>query len=192
MKKRILYKNITKPGIFIVYIVYVLWRKKTKQTNKHTFCNSGLFLSADLLPETESSRDEIVCLHGGDVGVYIRARLTWMFESERREQHVGVTVLDIMSWVGKTGHRVEFHTDYFNIEYLFWTWLTSFKSRHFKLSIHICLMYLRRVFAEIQVVLFTCLWRKVTETEPRQRTHPVYFINFRKAHYFIVIMTIQK
>ncbi len=32
MKKRILYKNITKPGIFIVYIVYVLWRKK-KQTH---------------------------------------------------------------------------------------------------------------------------------------------------------------
>ncbi len=39
--------------------------------------------TADLLPETESSRDELVCLRGGDVGVYIRARLTWMFESER-------------------------------------------------------------------------------------------------------------
>ncbi len=36
MKKRILYKNITKPGIFIVYIVYMLWKKKTnKQTNTH-------------------------------------------------------------------------------------------------------------------------------------------------------------
>ncbi len=99
MKKRILYKNITKPGIFIVYIVYVLWRKKT---NKHTFWNSGLFLSADLLPETESSRDELVCLRRGDVGVYIRARLMWMFESERRERRVGVTVLDIMSWDRKT------------------------------------------------------------------------------------------
>ncbi len=33
MKKIILYKNITKPGIFIVYIVYVLWRKKNKQTH---------------------------------------------------------------------------------------------------------------------------------------------------------------
>ncbi len=85
MKKRILYKNITKPGIFIVYIVYVLWRKQ--QTNKHIW-NSGLFLSADLLPETESSRDELVCLRGGDVGVYIRARLMWMFESERRERRV--------------------------------------------------------------------------------------------------------
>ncbi len=59
-----------------------------KQTNKHTFWNSGLFLSADLLPETESSRDELVCLRGGDVGVYIRARLTWMFESERRERRI--------------------------------------------------------------------------------------------------------
>ncbi len=31
------------------------------------------------------------------MGVYIRARLTWMFESERRERRVGGTVLDIMS-----------------------------------------------------------------------------------------------
>ncbi len=51
----------------------------------------------EILPETESSRDELVCLRGGDVCVYIRARLTWMFESERRERRVGVTVLDIMS-----------------------------------------------------------------------------------------------
>ncbi len=29
------------------------------------------------------------------MGVYIRARLTWMFESERRERRVGVTVLDM-------------------------------------------------------------------------------------------------
>ncbi len=79
-----------------------------KQTNKHTFWNSGLFLSADLLPEAESSWDELVCLRGGDVGVYIRERLTWMFESERRERRVGVTVLDIMSWDGKTEHRVGF------------------------------------------------------------------------------------
>ncbi len=32
-----------------------------------------LFLSANLLPETESSRDEFVCLGGGDVGVHICA-----------------------------------------------------------------------------------------------------------------------
>ncbi len=38
-------------------------------------------------------------------------------------------------------------------------------------------MYLRRVFAEIQFVLFTCLWREVTETEPgRERTLFILFI----------------
>ncbi len=47
-------------------------------------------------------------LRGGDVGVYIRTRLTWMFESERRERRVGGTVLDIMSWDGKAGHRISF------------------------------------------------------------------------------------
>ncbi len=61
-------------------------------SEKHKFWTSGLFLSADL-PERESSRDEVVCLRGGDVGVYIPARLTWMFESERRERRVGVTAL---------------------------------------------------------------------------------------------------
>ncbi len=33
-----------------------------------------------------------------------------------------------------------FHTNYFIREYLFSTWLTSFESRHFKLSVHIFLM----------------------------------------------------
>ncbi len=33
--------------------------------------NSGLFLSAHLLPETKSSWDEDVCLRGGDVGTYL-------------------------------------------------------------------------------------------------------------------------
>ncbi len=30
------------------------------------------------------------------MGIYIRA-LMWMFESERRERRIGVTILDIMS-----------------------------------------------------------------------------------------------
>ncbi len=43
------------------------------------------------------------------MGVYIRAlHYITLFESERRERRVGVTVLDIMSWDGKTGHRVGF------------------------------------------------------------------------------------
>ncbi len=134
-----------------------------KQTNENTFWSSGLFLSADLLPETESIRDELVCLLGGDVGVYIHAPHVdvwiWKARAARGRDRIRYNELRRENW---TSHR--FHTDYFNIEYLFWTWLTSFKSRHVKLSIHIFLMYLRRVFAEIQVVLFTCLWREVTET----------------------------
>ncbi len=34
------------------------------------------------LPSWYRPQDELVCLRGGDVGVYIHARLKWMFESE--------------------------------------------------------------------------------------------------------------
>ncbi len=51
------------------------------------------------------------------MGVYIRARLTWMFESERRgRDRIRYNELKREDW---TLHQ--FHTDYFNIEYLFWT-----------------------------------------------------------------------
>ncbi len=142
-----------------------------KQTNKHTFWNSGSFLSADLLPETKSSQDELVCLRGGDVGVYICAPHVdvWIWKARGRDR-IRYNELRRENWTSR-----RFHTDYFNIEYLFWTWFTSFKSRHFKLSIHIFLMYLRRVFAEIQVVLFTCLWRKVTETEPAENAPCLFY-----------------
>ncbi len=41
--------------------------------------NSGLFLSARLLLETKSSRDELFTfVYGGDVDIYMSARLTWM------------------------------------------------------------------------------------------------------------------
>ncbi len=87
-----------------------------KQTNTH-FEILSYFLSADLLPETDSRRDELVCLRGGDVGVYIRARLTWMFESERHERdRIRYNELRRENWTS-----CRFHTDYFNIEYLFWT-----------------------------------------------------------------------
>ncbi len=169
-----------------MYIVYVLWRKKTS-----THFEILGYFSQQIFFQKQKVAGMNLFVYAEAMWAFTFACLTWMFESERRERRVGVTVLDIElrreNWTSR-----RFHTDYFNIEYLFWTWLTSFKSRHFKLSIHICLMYLRWVFTEIQVVLFPCLLRKVTETEPRQRTHPVYFINFRKAHYFVVIMTIQK
>ncbi len=52
-----------------------------------------IFLSADLLPEKESSGDELVCLCVGNMDVYIRACLRWMFECEKYDRHVGVTAL---------------------------------------------------------------------------------------------------
>ncbi len=166
MKKIILYKYITKPGIFIVYIVYVLWRKK--QTNKQTHILKFWVISADLLPETESSQDELVCLRGGDVGVYIRAPHVnvwiWKARTARGRNRIRYNELRRENWASR-----RFHTDYFNIEYLFWTWLTSFKSKH------LTFMYLRQVFAEIQVVLFTCLWRKVTETEPAENAPCLFY-----------------
>ncbi len=52
------------------------------------------------------------------MGVYIRARLTWMFESERHERRVRVRYNELRreNWTSR-----RFHTDYSNIEYLFWT-----------------------------------------------------------------------
>ncbi len=61
--------------------------------------------------------------------------------------------------------------------------MTSFKSIHFKLSIHIFLMSLRQVFAEIQVVLFTCLGREVTETKTAESA-PCIFSLFYKGIFF--------
>ncbi len=37
------------------------------------------------------------------------------------------------------------------------------------------IVYLRRVFAEIQVVLFTCLRREVTETEPAENAPCLFY-----------------
>ncbi len=173
MKKRIIYKKHYKTWHFhSVYCLCAL-KEKNKQTNKHTFWNSGLFLSADL-PETESSRDELVCLRRRGGRLHSRAPHVdvwiWKARAARGRYRIRYNELRQENWTSR-----RFHTDYFNIEYLFWTWLTSFKSRHFKLSIHIFLMYLRRVFAEIQVVLFTCLWRKVTETEPAENAPCLFY-----------------
>ncbi len=105
MKKRILYKYITKPGIFIVYIVYVLWRKTNKQTNTH-FEILGYF-SQQIFFQKQKVAGMNLFVYAEAMWAFTFARLTWMFESERRERRVGVTVLD-MSWDGKTGHRVGF------------------------------------------------------------------------------------
>ncbi len=151
--------------------------KKNKQTNTH-FEVLGYF-SQQIFQKQKVA----------GMNLFVYAEAMWRLHS--RAPHVDVWIWKARTARGRDRIRYNelrrenwtsrrFHTDYFNIEYLFWTWLTSFKIRHFKLSIHICLMYLRRVFAEIQVVLFTCLWRKVTETEPRQRTDPVYLLILEK------------
>ncbi len=172
MKKRIIYKKHYKTWHFhSVYCLCAL-KEKNKQTNTH-FEILGYF--SQQISQKQKVAGMNLFVYGGEVGVYIRARLTWMFESERRERRVGVTVLDIMSWDRKTGHRVGFIRITLTSNICFGRDLLSFKSRHFKLSIHIFLMYLRRVFAEIQVVLFTCLWRKVTETEPAENAPCLFY-----------------
>ncbi len=127
------------------------------------------------------------------MNLFVYTEAMWVFtcvcvsrgclESEKHDRRVGVTALDIMSWDGKNWTSCWFHTDYFNREYLFWTWLTSFKSRHFKLSVHIFFMSLRQVFTKIHVVLFMCLWREVTESEKAENT-PCLFSLFYESTLF--------
>ncbi len=122
-------------------------------------------------------------------GVILQRWSTWMFESERRERRMGVTVLDIMSWDGKTGHRVGFI--------------------RITLTYNICfgrnLLHLKVDILSFLYIYVSCIWGEYSwrfrlfylrvceeRRQSRQRTHPVYFINLRKAHYFVVIMTIQK
>ncbi len=52
------------------------------------------------------------------MGVYIRARLTWMFEvrSARGRDCIRYNELRRENWTSRW-----FHTDYFITEYLFWT-----------------------------------------------------------------------
>ncbi len=161
-----------------------------KQTNKHTFWNSGLFLSADLLPETESRRDELFFLlftrrrcgrlhsRAPHVDVWI-----WKARTARGRDRIRYNGLRRENW---TSHQ--FHTDYFNIEYF---------GRN--------LLHLKVDILSFLYIYFSCIWGEYSwrfrlfylrvceeRWQSRQRTHPVYFINFRKAHYFVVIMTIQK
>ncbi len=93
MKKRIVYKNITKPAIFIVYIVYVLGRKKTNKQTTH-FEILGYF-SQQIFFQKQKVAGMNLFVYAESMWVFTFARHTWMFKSERPEQHVGVTVLDM-------------------------------------------------------------------------------------------------
>ncbi len=67
------------------------------------------------------------------------ARLTWIVRIWKARSLVAVVTLD-MSLDEQNWRLCWFHTNYFIREYLFSTWLTSFESRYFKLSVHIFLM----------------------------------------------------
>ncbi len=135
MKIRILYKNITKLGIFIVYIVYVLWRKKTsKQTNTH-FEILGYFSQQIFFQKQKVA------------GMNLFVWTSWkkvqsLFESERRERRVGGTVLDIMSWDRKTGHCIGFI--------------------RITLTLNICfgrdLLHLKVDILSFLYIYFSCIW----------------------------------
>ncbi len=110
----------------------------------------------------------------------------WKVRTARGRDRIRCNELRRENWTSR-----RFHTDYFNIEYLFWTWLTSFKSRH----LSFLYIYFSSIWGQYSR-RFRLFYLRVCEErwqrQSRQRTHPVYFINFRKAHYFVVIMTIQK
>ncbi len=62
------------------------------------------------------------------LGVSMSTRLTWLFTYEMRVLRGGGIALEIMSWTGKTEHRV---VSYGLLHHLMFV----FESRHFKLSI---------------------------------------------------------
>ncbi len=113
MKKIILYKNITKTGIFIVYIVYVLWRKK--QTNTH-FEILGYF-SQQIFFQKPKVAGMKLFVYAEAMWAFTFARLRWMFESERRERRDRIRYNELRreNWTSR-----RFHTDYFNIEVFLW------------------------------------------------------------------------
>ncbi len=60
--------------------------------------NSGLFLSARLLPEIKSSQDELfMFVYQGDVAVYMSHVSCGCFEFEKRDRLMAVIALEIMS-----------------------------------------------------------------------------------------------
>ncbi len=76
--------------------------------------NSGLFLSARLLPETNSSRDELLFTRRRCGRLHARVSCGCL-ESEKCDRLVGLTALEIMSWDGKNWTSRWFHTDYFKL-----------------------------------------------------------------------------
>ncbi len=98
--------------------MYKLSHNNSITTNESnlTHQNSGLFLSACLLPKTKSSRDELESLFKE---VRASARLTWTIVISKAgsacgHDHIRDNKLDRKNW-----SSLWFHTDYFIREYLF-------------------------------------------------------------------------
>ncbi len=76
-----------------------------------------------------------------------------------------------------------FHTDYFITEYLFSVRLTSFKSRHVKLSIDIFLMSLCKVFAELQFILMMCFKKQFAERVKTENAPCLFSLFFKSTKF---------
>ncbi len=93
MKKRILYKKHYKTWHF--HSVYCLCALKEKNKQTH-FEVLGYFSQQIFFQKQKVARMNLF-VYAEAMWAFTFARLTWMFESERHERRVGVTVLDIMS-----------------------------------------------------------------------------------------------
>ncbi len=84
-----------------------------------------------------------------------------------------------------------FHTDYFITEYLFSLRLTSFKSRHVKLSIDIFLMSLCEVFAELQFILVTQFKKQFAERVKTENAPGLFSLFFKSTKFSCYYESIQ-
>ncbi len=154
--------------------------------------NSGLF-SQHIFQKQKVAGMNSSHLFTDDVGIYMRARLTWMFRiwkarSARGHDHISDNELRRENWT-----LCWFHTDYFNREYLFWMWLTSFK------------ISFKKDISSFLYIYFSCLWGEYSrrfmlfylhvceerwQRLRRQRTHPVFIFFILQKHIYLCIVII--
>ncbi len=108
-------------------------------------------------------------------------RLTWLFTYERAwaargRDRIRNNELDWKDWTSCWFHMDYFITECFSIR------LTSFESRHFKLSIDTTPMSVCWVFAEL--VHFSDVFLKAVRGDGEDGAHPVCFLFFSKTTKF--------
>ncbi len=81
--------------------------------------------------------------------------------------------------------------DYFITENLFSVRLTSFKSRHVKLSIDIFLMSLCEVFAALQFILVTCFKEQFAERVKTENAPCLFSLFFKSTKFSCYYECIQ-